>query len=858
MSDTITCLLKHTTEGSEIRKLLTEKLETFKKLKEAGYLENVTENAFLNNELKKIIDKQKADIVANNQAYQSKTRYIDETLQEYKNRRRELKGTQILLDTILTNQKWHFGARQNLSKKIEANRKKFIGEFDLELKKVKHFREGGSINTTKPAGMQLNDDITRERARLNGAEIPETGNKVALEYAQALNNIDKRTQQIAKLYGIEIERNIGYAGKQTHSKTKLNQYGFDIWFDTLNKEVDIQKAPFVADKSIMLTIYHNLQNNSPLTGLDVFISMKKSLDDFKLNKTFPFKNPDAEIRYNKQFGYGGNQLQNSLSETNRLAIDMIVRGEFGSNPESTIRKIYNKYSSEEGADTIQLSKILTIFDEVRGYNEVGNESIAITGRNIRSLVSTTIYGSVAYTTPISDRMLMSFKAWQRNGGLGELAIKLPFNIIKGVGDTGEYIIKGIDPKRKGGLTIEEQKYLSEQGLGAQAMISAISRYFEDVQTLGAGQGISKMVDGINKVFSKVSNLEVKQNLDDALDFVTYAKELHQDLNIGAWEKLNPKRKAFLKASGINKLEYDVLKQLKIKKNEIYNEFLFSANEVQNLTNSQIQPLVLKKLKQDAGLKQSQELFDLTRYELENKIRTMFTSESFAQRGYKDERANILTRGTKAGTFAGETTRFIMQGKSFPLLFWDNVITSLYEQTSAKYNEKMGAFFAFAGASILGGYVVEQMNEIRNLKEPKELDKEMIVRSLVRSGVLGIFGDIVNASLSDALDISKTTGYQTKANLYKELLGLLGPSVGKGADLIEGINNLMAQNPNPDKLIKSIKSNIPGNNLFYISGMLNLITLELSQALGGKGKTKQERLLRQQKNIFGNRREMLFN
>lgn len=852
MADLYQCILKHTQDGSEIRKLIQEELKTFAELKEKGQFKGIREEKYLTDKIKKLTDNEKKTILSNDEAFRKQEAYIKEISKE-----RGAKGTEVLLDLIKTNNRWHKGARQNLSKKIEAEQNASLGKAFIELDKIQHFKENLDIDIAKPEGKKLNDDITRERARLNGAEIQETGNKVALQYAKALNKVSDDAINKLQVYGFDINKREGYGGSQTHNKKLLNETGFDSWFSFVSKEGDLKKAPFLSDKIVMRKIYDKLSNGDTLDLLDLPLSLKESIDDFKITRSIAFKDIEAEIRYREQFGQKNNQVQSTLNQLNRFASDIIVRQEFGANADGVIQKLYNSFSAEKGADKIKLSKIQTIFNEVQGKSEVEHEGVAIAGRNIRSLISSSIYGAVAYTTPISDRMLMALKSWQRNGGLGQLMVDLPFSIATGLKDTGEYIIKGISPSRKGGLTPAQKNFALEQGLATQSMISAIGRYFEDINTLGAGQGISKIVDGINKTFSKISFLEAKQNIDDLRDFTLYAKELYKDLQKGNWNNLSKQRKGFLEANGFTKQEYDILKQIKIDENTTLREKVFTGNNVKDLTNKQLEPLIQDRLNKNPSLTKNDNLYNLVRYELENKVRTMFTAESFAQRGYKDERANILTRGTKAGTFSGELTRFMTQGKSFPFLFWDNVITSLYTQVSATKGEKIGAFVAFAGVSILGGYVVEQLNEIRNGKQPKELDKEMMVRSLIRSGVLGIYGDLANASLSQAFDISKTTGYQTKANLYKELLGLLGPSISKSGDLLEGINNLMAQNPDPDKLIKSIKSNIPGNNIFYVSGMINYLTLELSQVLGGKGIQKNEKLMRQQKNAFGERRENLF-
>ena len=274
--------------------------------------------------------------------------------------------------------------------------------------------------------------------------------------------------------------------------------------------------------------------------------------------------------------------------------------------------------------------------------------------------------------------------------------------------------------------------------------------------------------------------------------------------------------------------------------------MFTPNDIADLADSDLRII------QKPGIS-----IDKTRFELENKIRSMYINQSVTQRGYRTERAKVITRGSKAGTPLGEGARFFAQAKSYPLMYWDNIINGTFDSIAAKTNQKWAAFVTFAGASILAGMIIEQTNEVLNGKEPKAFDKELATRALVRSGVLGLWGDTANALLSQVLDVSKSTGYSTKANYYKEILSFIGgPTISKGFDIGEGLSNLASQSPDPDKLLKTLKNTIPGNNIFYVAGLLNYCVAELSEAAGGRGIQKANRRINQEKNIIGERREYL--
>jgi len=490
---------------------------------------------------------------------------------------------------------------------------------------------------------------------------------------------------------------------------------------------------------------------------------------------------------------------------------------------------------------------------LQGNIMVDNSDVQTAFSNIRALNATAIFGKVAVTTPIPDRLNMAIRQWQRNGGLGELFLNSIYSIPKGINDIGEYIWKGIDFKRKGGLNAEEREWIRNQGIIANGLLSGIKRNYDDINRLGSGKGFIKVVDGIQKVFGKVSFLEAKQNIDDIADFIRLSSEMAGYLKQN-YNSLNASQREVLASYGLTQKEFDVLKQIPLRKDFVTGKTLLSPNDVKSLTNEQLKPLIgskqqlldafslleknekykrlseleeanavktgiiaegrkqiqnkidelefqLKeteaKFKEDNSKKHKQKYkqtftalqnhkievikdkikfeknklknedlpflnkedyikleeankkireyesiitslnskpktldekiaINQIRFDLENKVRSYYANEAIAQRGYKTERANIITRNIK-GTLGKEIAKTTLVAKTYPLMYWENIITSTFDSFSKSGNQKWAAFATFASASILAGFVVEQTNEMLKGRQPKAFDKQMMAR-----------------------------------------------------------------------------------------------------------------------------------
>lgn len=844
---------------NEEEKLKNSNLSEFERMR---YLQDV---------VRKLKQEEKLEILQRAETFKALKSKLDEAVSTYSNKWFKVSYQDALLNIIQTNTKSSQGARLNLEQTIISLHKKHLGYLSAELNKIDHFRIKGDIDITTKEGATLNNNIMRERAKLNGADIESTGDPIALQYAKALNEAQAKLDKDLTLANFNVSRKKGFAGMQTHSKRILQEEGFETWHKNLFENVNLAEQPFLKSKAISNNIYKYLVgdiDNMPLA--DVPISMKQSVKDFIQNENFIFKDIEAEINYANTFGSKISETYKLGASIDRQSKTIAEKNFFGTTPRALLNDLID-YANSKSSKSVNRKKIYSVYNEVMGKLEIGNESVARAGANVRKLTQTTIFGGTMINSPIPDRINRAFLEFSTNGGYGELLFNLTKAIPQGTSDIGEVLLKGIDFKRKGGLTQEETIHLNNLGIGAESFLSYANRFYDEINALGSGEGFSKFVDGTSKMFSKVSGLEVMDNLQTKGVLSVLAKDTYFSLNKKNWKGLETGERLKLTRYGITEQDYNVLSKLlnQIEDDPVFKEKIFDPNYIKNLTKEDLQEYIAPLVRQASDLakitgtafneKDLNKIVEKVKFDLETKIRTFYNGETHIALGKRDSRANFFSRGTKAGTFGGEATRFFAQAKTYPMLYLDNIVKNIYYSTAIETNEKWAGFVAFASACILAGYLIEQLTEIRNNKTPKDFDSEMAVRSVVRSGIFGLWGDALVAFGSNVFDISKTTGYQNQAQLYKEVAGFLGgPTISKGLDILEGVNNLLAKKPNADKLLKSIKSAIPMNNLFYINGILNYLTMAISEGVGGKGLTTERKRLRGSDGFFADTsRELIF-
>lgn len=182
-----------------------------------------------------------------------------------------------------------------------------------------------------------------------------------------------------------------------------------------------------------------------------------------------------------------------------------------------------------------------------------------------------------------------------------------------------------------------------------------------------------------------------------------------------------------------------------------------------------------------------------------------------------ERA-IATQGLARGTPAGEAIRYMMQFKQFPI----TAVTKLWGRALySKGKADVPALIQLALVSGGFGYLALSAKDLVSGKKPRDpLAKETIFAAMTQGGGYGILGDFMFAD----------------ANSYGggPIATLAGPTAGTAEDFVKILSKASRGEDFQTQLVRSVRQNIPLQNLFYIKPAVDYLMMYQVQENLSKG------------------------
>lgn len=777
-------------------------------------------------------------------------------------------GIDAIKNLLITNVGDNRGARQTVEKQIISTINKYIGEVENAMIPLKDYK---NLRITE----EFNNNIKRERARLNGANIESTGDDLALRYAKIINNKTKELVKVAEQYRLDIEGITGFSGTQTWDSKKLALQGKDEWIKFIKENADQTKTPFFNDDKVLSNIWDKLIKKGSISNVD-----NSSLVRGKSRKIF-LKNVEAEITAKTRFGSETDEVSGLYGLAKTLGRDVALFNSLGSSPLKTLDQLTD-YITTKTKKPDNIKDVKTFYDRIANsitYNETG-EKIAAIGRGLRRFSGTTILGNIVISTTGLDKKFTRFGKMLRTEAQATDYAK-QFNPFEGLGSIVEYIAKGkgeaLDGimdiislgtlaktrvgKKKNKVYGFNEKQLSElQAFGIetniyQSAINQILRQVEANQIESPQTGkISKFMDGIDKAFGDVSFITAKTMVDNLAEYKMLGKELADSFKLKDYSKIDNRYKIFLRANDITEKEYNLLSKIKLERDadDVFSAEIFYPNDVRKLSDQDI--IEYGKIKQDQYKDKAdlQKEIEKVKNALDIKIRTLMTTENYFNKGYGDARVSIKN-SSSTGAVRDEIFRTTFQLKSFAHLVYDNLWKRIFKNTSLIPSQKVGIFATFAASSVASAYIIEQMKTILKGETPKtDIDSEMALNLITRAGFGGIIADILLPSIetiAQAIFGDESISYSSKNKIAKGMISLSTGVVGtKILDIGESLLDLLDRQ-DADKAVKTIKGLVPANNVFYVNGLLTYISLQTSEALGGRGMTKKKRYLNKEDRDF---------
>ncbi|MEM8615357.1 MAG: hypothetical protein AAGF20_00330 [Pseudomonadota bacterium] len=657
--------------------------------------------------------------------------------------------------------------------------------------------------------------VAREMSRLKGrSDLPATGDDEALKVAYAFVRGLDRAKKLQNENGAWIRELPGYVARQTHDPLKMTGGFFkgmtkaaqakakakwvDFILPLLDEETfaNIDDATPAGRRTHLELIWSNIVAGDHLHGsntvydLDGFKPPPSKARSVSAHRVLHFKGPDEWLAYNSQYGQGS-LFDAVIGQIDRGGRNAALMRAFGPSPEAAFdamkkRGVEQAKQAGRADDAKELAgwKMQARFDEVSG----------------------------AASAPESNRLAALSRAIRQQQSLS----KLGGMVLSAVTD----VTLGADTLKRAGVDyLQGYDWITKSvsGLSGDARIEA-ARILGATTRIMAGEVSSRFnpLDGANGVMGRLTAIFYKVN-----GFTIYQNRVRRgaaaalSANLGgkarlAWDGLDAPTKDTLQRFGIEAGLWNTLRS--------YAEDL-GGDDGLFLTLSAVDQADPKRLAKALAMNSdSPRALDRAVTEARLRLQTYFltlTDDALTEPRAR-ERA-ILRVGTSTGTPAGFFAELLTQFKSFP--------TSVVLRHTAPAGRRAfaGDGLALAHLMIGGmalGYLAIQMKQIARLREPRPLDGQMVIASLLQGGGLGIYGDFLMADFNR---------YGRSA-----LATLGGPAVGE----LEGLLGLMSAVRSGDdpsaRLIRFASGNVPFANLFYTRAALDYMLLYRLQEAASPG------------------------
>lgn len=193
----------------------------------------------------------------------------------------------------------------------------------------------------------------------------------------------------------------------------------------------------------------------------------------------------------------------------------------------------------------------------------------------------------------------------------------------------------------------------------------------------------------------------------------------------------------------------------------------------------------------------------------------------------DRTRMILMQGTAPGTPLGETVRFIMQFKSFPIAFGQKVLGRAIKGGVGGKADAAGLANIIAGSWVMG-YMAMTLKDIAAGRSPRDPTRpETPIKAFLQGGGAGIYGDFL---------LAKATRFDNTP-----LETAAGPTLGSAAEILGLISSAARGNAGATDVVLH---NTPYGNIWWgRAALAYLILYRLQESLNPGFLRRMERRLK---------------
>ena len=678
---------------------------------------------------------------------------------------------------------------------------------------------------------ELDHEITIEMGELTreGGKPGITGSVQAAKLASILHDLQNEMVTRLNSAGAYVERLPGYVMRQTHDMTAIRAAGSDLdssfkaWYEFTLPKIDVEKTmEGYEPESFMRKVHEGLYTNihgapldeSEVTSFSIHGSMARRASR---SRVLHFKDAEGAWQYNQVFG--SKRLKDAvLIDLLQKSRSIAMMEDWGPNPEKTFNNVRQSLLDQartlpdaaRHVDSLNAEAVEGAFRQVAGYNDIPKSpTLHRYMAGVRTVAMMAHMGKVVLSS-FSDKAF--------------LQLEMAYNGMSHLDVIGRQFF-GMLPR-----TEAEYSQLRRMGAMLDSLIgNTLQRY-----TLGEkGSG---MLSSMGQRFFDLNFMNWWNNVNKATASEMLAHNLGENAHL-TFKELSEDLRNVLKIYNFNDYSWDALRHTahetewgKIIMPDAFQEKSADRDLVKILMGRNIAatPVNKQRLRNEIELMLRSYIFDRTDFAVP-------TPGAFEQR--------LSNFNTQAGTKAGETARMMMMFKSFPITLTTKIINrEIYGRNAATLkqwlmNDHKGKFniTLLAAMTFVAGYLSESVRTLLKGRQPASLIKQdnsinwdLVNRSMLRSGGLGILGDLL------------LTEYDREYNSMSA--SIVGPVLGQADPLFAMMTKARHGKNISRDMEKLIVNNTPYMNLFYIRPVVDYLVLwNLENMLDPGSKLRMENM-----------------
>ena len=661
------------------------------------------------------------------------------------------------------------GAKQDTIEVVEV--KRLISEIDkLGDNAWRDFSEG-----------QMDIEIMQEMVGIT------TGVKQAKDIAMILKKYQNSWRNRLNDLGANIGLLDDWITRTTHNTekmanaSKISKLVGDnrtAWVEFTKGRLDIPRTfSNVSDPAeidnILGDIYDSLMTGDHLKhgGTNSIYGTRNITNRLNSSRVLHFKDVQARQEYNVAFG------EPSLKESvmgvlSNSARNIAIMQELGTNPRDTFDKILallrKKYKKEDSKITKQLNfkNFENQFKEIDGsINAIGYQPLANIAMGVRTLQNTGKLGLATITS------------------FGDLAQYMGTTNFQGRG-----LLTGLFEAMNGLFQNNDRAAMEVLETTSNSIHSFMGNKY------GAANDTWGKMGKLQNTFFKWNSLNgwiasLKSSMAVGLS------RHYGMLNELKFSDLSIRERNFLTLYGIDDGKWNMLRSIKTLDSQ--GKKYMTAEGVDELSDNVITAYVGKKL--------SQREIRNFKQDLQITWRNVLVDQTMHGTPEPDAAIRAITnQGLEKGTPMGETIRFVMQFKSFPISIWKKIIgRELYSY--GPDDSKLARVSGLASLLMLStfwGYIAMSAKDMLKGRSPRDPNKlSTLGQAFAQGGGAGIYGDFLINELQN----------EYGNGIFETALGPTASDIDKIINIGQSLNDPKKAGK---KFLQLAEGNVPFLNLYY--------------------------------------------